>query len=889
MIRSRMLFSLAATLGLAGPAIAAEGAGGPPTPLTDEEAWKALPEATAGRGQPLPAWARSLAREMPRTAAALLRLDYVQRARSPLDPKLRAAMRWTAAHANRCAYAEAYALADARRAGLSEEDLAALRSGDASRRPAAERAALEFARKMTVASSTVTDDEFAALVKAFGEKDVVAMVLLMAYSNFQDRLLTCLGTAVEPGGPRPPLEVQFAPGSLQGQMLSFPKGNPALAGPTGKDVVPDDPRWAAVTYDALQEKLERQRSRTTRVRVPSWDEVVRGLPADFHAPQKPVRIVWTLVCLGHQPELAAAWETLMRTAGAESRGKMDRVFSQGLFWVVTKTVDCPYCMGHCEMNWEVAGLDKSQIAERSRLLAGDDWSAFPPEEQRAFAFARKLTGDPGSVTREDVGRVIQDFGVERGINVLVYASRCNYMVRVSNGFQLSLERDNVFFDYYSQEKPPAPAGVPAASRADQETWKRLPATVSGGGQALPSWATAIATRLPRTAAAMLELDFAQRTKSPLDPALRAKMRWAIAHANHCAYSEATALADLKRAGADEAAIRVLTGDPSGWPEADREPLEFARLLTVAAPTIGDDLFARLRERFGAKQVASMVLLAAYGNFQDRIVLGLNLPIEAGGPLPPVDVKFAPGAIQMTPLPLVRHDKPTLRESGETVVDRDPEWSELSYDELQSRLERQRARSPRLPIPVWDDVKKTLPPALADRPIKIVWTLVCMGYVPELAIPWNNATRTLWAESPSDRVFEESLFWVETRAIRCNYCMGHCEMLMEVGGLDKSEIDERTRRLAGDDWSAFPPAEQRAYAYARKLAKTPWQLTSADYATLENDLGSERAMAVFWWLCRGLYMTRVSDGFQLPLERENVFRNFFPPNTGQPPAGSTTSK
>ncbi len=30
------------------------------------------------------------------------------------------------------------------------------------------------------------------------------------------------------------------------------------------------------------------------------------------------------------------------------------------------------------------------------------------------------------------------------------------------------------------------------------------------------------------------------------------------------------------------------------------------------------------------------------------------------------------------------------------------------------------------------------------------------------------------------------------------------------------------------------------------------------------------MSVFLWLCRGLYMTRISDGFQLPLERENVF-------------------
>jgi len=29
------------------------------------------------------------------------------------------------------------------------------------------------------------------------------------------------------------------------------------------------------------------------------------------------------------------------------------------------------------------------------------------------------------------------------------------MVRVSNGFQLGLEHDNVFFDYYSQDPAPA--------------------------------------------------------------------------------------------------------------------------------------------------------------------------------------------------------------------------------------------------------------------------------------------------------------------------------------------------------------------------------------------------------------------------------------------------
>ena len=111
--------------------------------------------------------------------------------------------------------------------------------------------------------------------------------------------------------------------------------------------------------------------------------------------------------------------------------------------------------------------------------------------------------------------------------------------------------------------PRRPAKATGRSRllSDAECWKRMPPAESGGGQPLPNWAKAVAVRLPRTAAAMLELDLAQRTKSPLDPVLRAKMRWVIARANRCAYSEAYALADLERASGDAAAVEV----------ADRRP------------------------------------------------------------------------------------------------------------------------------------------------------------------------------------------------------------------------------------------------------------------------------------------------------------------------------
>ena len=430
--------------------------GGLAAPISNEEAWKRLPKAERGGGQPLPVWARMLAGELPRSTAAFLQLDHAQRTKSPVDPKLRAGMRWVAAHANRCAYAEAYAAADARRAGLDDAKIAALGREGYPGWSDADRAALEFARKMTVESDAVTDAEFARLVKDFGERKAASMVLGMAYANFQDRMLICLGAQVEPGGPLPPVDVAFDPAALTTRTTppASPPRSP-LPKPTGKDLVEDDPEWASTTYDTLQERLEAQRRKPTRLRIPEWNEFAGSLPPGLFKGTSD--IIWYRIVFGYAPELAVPFEYFMRTAGSESVGKYDRVFGQGVFWVTTKAVKCPYCMGHCEMNWEVAGLSKDEIAERSRLLSSDDWSSFPAAEQHAYAFARKLTREPWSITDEDIAGLKRDFGPDRAVIVAVNASRYHYMVRISNGFQLKLERENVFYDYYNTKAPAAGA------------------------------------------------------------------------------------------------------------------------------------------------------------------------------------------------------------------------------------------------------------------------------------------------------------------------------------------------------------------------------------------------------------------------------------------------
>src|SRR5690606_22621063 len=124
--------------------------------ISNEDAWRHLPVPESGKGQPLPSWARALAADLPRSTAALLELDLAQRTQGPIDPPLRAAMRWIAAEANRCDYSRKMAEFDAKGAGVEQELFANLKLPGYPGWTAQERAALVFAHKITVDSSAIT-------------------------------------------------------------------------------------------------------------------------------------------------------------------------------------------------------------------------------------------------------------------------------------------------------------------------------------------------------------------------------------------------------------------------------------------------------------------------------------------------------------------------------------------------------------------------------------------------------------------------------------------------------------------------------------------------------------------------------------------------------------
>src|SRR5262245_41271136 len=121
-------------------------------------------------------------------------------------------------------------------------------------------------------------------------------------------------------------------------------------------------------------------------------------------------------------------------------------------------------MGHCEMLLAVAGLDKSALEARTRLLASGDWSSLPPWDRAAFFFTRKLSRTPWAIDDADRQTLLAHFGPERALDVIWWASRCHYMTRVADAFQLPLERENVF-EHLKPAKSPKPTPTPTPARA----------------------------------------------------------------------------------------------------------------------------------------------------------------------------------------------------------------------------------------------------------------------------------------------------------------------------------------------------------------------------------------------------------------------------------------
>jgi len=280
-------------------------------------AWERLPRPA---DPALPPWAVQLAGPMPKTTAKMLELDYLHRADNPLGNVLAARVRLACAEAIGSKYGVATAKGDLARLGVTAE-------------PGDDAAAVAFARKLSLEGHAITDAEFAAVLKRYGPERTTALVHTVAYANFHNRIVCGLGTEPRPD---PPVQVAFDAAQLAATSSPVrpPWDDVKSATHAGPRI---SPAWSKGGADALGAALAAQKDRTLRIPLPG-KERFEGLVG--REKEQAEKILWNTVSSGYQPRMTRAWFACLGAFYEES--KVDRVFTNTMFWVVTRTNDCFY-------------------------------------------------------------------------------------------------------------------------------------------------------------------------------------------------------------------------------------------------------------------------------------------------------------------------------------------------------------------------------------------------------------------------------------------------------------------------------------------------------------------------------------------------------------------
>ena len=114
-----------------------------------------------------------------------------------LDRKLYEAIYLRISLINGCHYCTQHHIQGAKRAGLTLDEMTALKSGDYSRFGAGEQAALRYAEKLTRKADSSTDADFSELKQHFSDEQIVDLHMLIGLANLTNRVTGPLNLELE--------------------------------------------------------------------------------------------------------------------------------------------------------------------------------------------------------------------------------------------------------------------------------------------------------------------------------------------------------------------------------------------------------------------------------------------------------------------------------------------------------------------------------------------------------------------------------------------------------------------------------------------------------------------------------------------------------------------
>lgn len=367
------------------------------------------------------------------------------------------------------------------------------------------------------------------------------------------------------------------------------------------------------------------------------------------------------------------------TRNSDENMTLSYSFKTMLFWIVARTNNCQYCLGHQEQKLSAVGMTEEQIA-----ALDFDWKRFTPAEQAAFAYARKITYSPHLIGDTDIDALRKHYTDSQILEMTLSTAWNNSINRWKEGAGIPQSKSGESFFRRAENLPkdrpvpnetfltPTPAefakslslvvpvsvdtaGLPSStgvssrpaleSRAEVEAAllvartrpSRLPLlsedevrkvwTTDVPEGPVPNWMRLMAN-FPNDGRGRLSSLLAMTTeRGDLSLVTKAQVSWIIARQDRAWYAAGGAQAQLLKLGQTADQVFALDGDWHEFTAEEQALFRFARHLAMSPIALTDGDVEEALKLAGSRKVVQLVNFTTSRAYFDRVTEAAGLPLE----------------------------------------------------------------------------------------------------------------------------------------------------------------------------------------------------------------------------------------------------------------------
>ncbi len=367
------------------------------------------------------------------------------------------------------------------------------------------------------------------------------------------------------------------------------------------------------------------------------------------------------------------------TRNADPAMTLDYPFKTMLFWIVSRTNNCQYCLGHQEWKLSAAGLTEEQIA-----ALDCSWESYTPAQQAAFAYARKITFEPQNIGDADIEALQKHYTDPQILEMTLSVAGNNSINRWKEGTGVPQSSGNTFrraaenaapgerqshpesFETPTPEQFQKTVSKVAALQIDSKTGTpshlavcvrpalesramveqalencrqrkpRLPLSSDGEARAvvadawpegpLPQFVRLVAV-FPSEARRIIQSNKSGEEKGDLTPVLKAQVSWIIARQDRAWYATGRAQKRLRELEQSDNQIYALDGDWKEFTPAERSLFTVARKLAATPVVLTDEDVNEALKQTGPREVVQLISYVTGRASFDRVTEAAGLQLE----------------------------------------------------------------------------------------------------------------------------------------------------------------------------------------------------------------------------------------------------------------------